>query len=56
MTYLEVAQKAIASLVEEDRRADKTLADLKVLRDDIEDRIWTLKLATGIGLWKDNPK
>lgn len=55
MTLLEKAQKAISE-VDNGFIASpaERLAALRILRDDVEDRIWNIKLATGIGLWRDN--
>lgn len=53
MTRLETAEQAIADLCDDRLTTPtETLRSLKVLRDDVEDRIWNIKLATGIGLWK----
>ena len=54
MTLLERVKKAIADIADDPEfETDyERLFVLKAMRDDIEDRIWDLKLATGIGLWK----
>jgi hypothetical protein len=54
MTLLERAKKAIADVANDPsiETEYERLYVLKAMRDDIEDRIWDLKLATGIGLWK----
>jgi hypothetical protein len=54
MTLLEKAQSAIAELDGQSWPPCDRLAELRILRDDIEDRIWNIKLATGIGLWREN--
>jgi hypothetical protein len=49
------ARKAVASIADDPsiETEYERLYLLKAMRDDIEDRIWDLKLATGIGLWRE---
>ncbi len=53
MTLLEKAIESINAVDSDpDASARVRLESLKVLRDLVEDHIWDLKLATGLGLWK----
>ena len=54
MTPLESALQSIRQVVDSDMPMAERLATLRIIRDEAEDRIWDIKLATGIGLWRDN--
>jgi hypothetical protein len=54
VTLLEKALKAVADLAEANGVSPReTLAALKAVLDDVDKRIWDIKEATGIGLWKE---